>query len=89
MEIGMERIDWFREIANRLRDYSEGSVWSSGYEILCKTEDGADALADMFECLYKAQDEEILINTGYYDPEEDARNGELDSFTGWWYVNID
>lgn len=84
-----EKIDWFQEIANRLRNYSEGPVWSSGCEILCKTEDGADALADMFETLYAAQGEEVLVNTGYYDPEEDARNNELDSFTGWWYVNID
>ena len=85
----MERIDWFREIAKSLRDYSEGSVWSSGYEILCRTEEGADALADMFETLYAEQGEEVLINTGYYDPVEDERNNEVDSFTGWWYVNID
>ncbi len=85
----MERVDWFQEIANRLRDYSEGPVWSDSGEILCKSESAADALADMFECLYKAQDEEVLINTGFYDPEDDARNGELDRYTGWWYVNID
>lgn len=85
----MDKIDWFREIADRLRNYSAGSVWSSGYEILCRTEEGADALADMFETLYAEQGEEILINTGYYDPAEDERNNEVDSFTGWWYVNID
>lgn len=84
-----EKIDWFYEIANRLRDYSEGDVWSSGYEILCKTEDGANALADMFETLYATHDEDVLVNTGYYDPEEDARNNEVDRYTGWWYVNID
>ena len=85
----LEKINWFNEIANRLRDYSEGPVWSSGYEILCKTEDGADALADMFETLYASQGEDILVNTGDYDPVEDERNNEVDSFTGWWYVNID
>jgi hypothetical protein len=85
----MKRVDWFYEIADRLRDYSEGDILSSGCEILCKTEDVADALADMFECLYKAQDEDILVNTGYYDPEEDKRNNEEDRYTGWWYVNID
>ena len=85
----MKRIDWFQEIANRLMDYSGGTVWSNGCEILCKTEDGADALADMFETLYATQGEDILINTGHYDPEEDERNNEVDSFTGWWYVNID
>lgn len=85
----MEKINWFQEITDRLRDYSEGDVWSDGNEILCKTESAADALADMFECLYRAQDEDILINTGYYEPEEDKRNNELDRYTGWWYVNID
>lgn len=85
----MKKIDWFQEITDRLRDYSEGDIWSSGDEILCKTESAADAIADMFECLYRAQDEDVLINTGYYDPEEDKRNNEMDRFTGWWYVNID
>lgn len=85
----MERINWFQEIANRLRDYSDGDIWSAGDEILCKTEGAADALADMFETLYASQGEEILANTGYYDPVEDERNNELDRFTGWWYVNID
>lgn len=84
----MEKFDWFNVIAERLRDYSEGDVWSSGDEILCRTESAVDTLADMIESLYKAQGEEILVNTGYYDPEEDKRNGEEDRYTGWWYVNI-
>lgn len=84
----MKKANWFEEITDRLRDYSEGNIWSSGDEILCKTEEVADALADMFECLYRAQDEEILVNTGYYDPVEDERNLEVDRYTGWWYVNI-
>lgn len=85
----MKKINWFQEITDRLRDYSEGDVWSSGDEILCKTESAAYAIADMFECLYRAQDEDVLVNIGYYDPEEDKRNNEMDRFTGWWYVNID
>lgn len=84
----MKKANWFEEIIDRLRDYSEGNIQSSGDEILCKTEEVADALADMFECLYRAQDEEILVNTGYYDPVEDERNLEVDRYTGWWYVNI-
>ncbi len=82
------RIDWFKGIAERLRDYSEGDVWSLGDEILCKTESAANAFADMFETLYRAQGEEVQVNTGYYDPEEDKRNGEEDRCTGRWYVNI-
>lgn len=84
----MKKIDWFEEISDRLCDNSGCDIWSSGGEILCKTEEVADALADMFECLYGAQGEDILINTGYYNPADDERNGEVDRYTGWWYVNI-
>lgn len=85
----MQRIGWFELIADRLRDYAEGDIWSTGDEILCKTKSAADAIADMFEKLYKSQGGTVVVNTGYYDPEEDIRNGETDRFTGWWYVNID
>lgn len=81
-------MDWFTEIAERLRDYSEGDVWGTGDEILCRTESAADAIADLIESLYRADDEDILVCTGYYDPDEDARNGETDRFTGWWYVDL-
>lgn len=84
----MKKVNWFQEITDRLHDDPEGDVWSSGDEILCKTEEVADAFADMFECLYGAQGEDILINTGYYNPADDERNGEVDRYTGWWYVNI-
>lgn len=84
----MKKIDWFQEIADSLHDDPEGDIWTAGDEILCKTEEVAYALADMFECLYKAHGEDILVNTGYYDPVEDESNGEVDRYTGWWYVNI-
>lgn len=84
----MKKIDWFQEITDRLPDYSDGDIWSAGDEILCKTESAADALADIFECLYSSQGEDILVNTGYYDPAEDERSNEVDRYTGWWYVNI-
>lgn len=87
-ECNLEKINWFEKITERLRDYSEGDIWTSGDEILVKTESAADAIADMLETLYKTQGEEILVNTGYYDLEEDERNGEVDRYTGWWYVNI-
>jgi hypothetical protein len=84
-----DKINCFEMIAERLRDYSNGHIWSDGEEILCKTEDSANAIADMLECMYEAQGEEVVINTGYYDPEEDRITGKLDRYTGWWYVNID
>ena len=84
----MPKVNWFNDITERLRDYSEGDIWSTGDEILVKTESAADAIADMLETLYKTQGEEVLIYTGYYDPVEDEKNGEVDRYTGWWYVNI-
>lgn len=84
------RIDWMEMIVNALPDYSDGIIWSDGgTEILVKTESTANTIADLIEALYRAQGEEVLINTGYYDPEEDKRNNEEDRYTGWWYVNID
>lgn len=81
-------MDWFSAFCDRLRDYSEGEIWSVGDELLCRTESAANALADLLEQLYKADGKEVNICTGYYDPKEDERNGEEDRFTGWWYVNM-
>ena len=83
------RIDWMEMIVNALPDYPDGIIWSDGEEILVKTESAADTIVDLIEALYRAQGEEILVNTGSYDPEEDKRNNEEDRYSGWWYVNID
>lgn len=82
------KTDWFDEISERLRDCIGGDVWSDGDEILCRTESAADALADMFEQMYRSSGEDVLVNTGYYDPEDDKRSGETDRYTGWWYVYV-
>lgn len=84
-----QQTDWFALITERLRDFSEGCVWSDGCEILCKTESAADAMADLLESLYRSEEQDVLVNTGYYDPEEDEKAGECDRYTGWWYVNVD
>lgn len=84
------RIDWMEMIVNALSDYSDGIIWSDGgTEILVKTESAANTIADLIDALYRAQGEEVLVNTGYYDPKEDKRNNEEDRYTGWWYINID
>lgn len=83
------RIDWMEMIVNALPDYSDGIIWTDEDEILVKTESAANTIADLIEALYRAQGEKVLVNTGYYDPEEDKRNNEEDRYTGWWYVNID
>ena len=86
-------INWLERIIDSLPDlpdYSEGTIWSDGStEILVETESAAETIADLITSLYRAQGEDVLINTGYYDPEEDRRNNEEDRYTGWWYVNVD
>lgn len=57
--------------------------WSDGTEILCDTEERAEALADFLEALGTEP------HTGYYDPEEDKRSREEDEYTGWYYVDFD
>lgn len=82
-----EKIDWFELFLSRMRDYSDGEVWGNGDELMCKTEAIADAMCDLLFQLYAAQGEEVVFHTGYYDPAEDARSGEEDRCTGWWYVD--
>ena len=84
-----EEINWFKMIADRLMKCSHDNVWATRDEILCRTEDAANALADMIEALYVSCGDNVLVRTGQYDPEEDKRNGEEDEYTGWWYVTVD
>lgn len=74
----------YSELVKRLPPYKHGAVWVCGDTIMCKTEDVADAIADIVEAL---SDEEEQCCTGYYDPAEDARSGEVDELTGWYYVD--
>ena len=53
-------------------------------EILSSCESEVEALANLFDQLYG----EGTCNTGYYDPIEDERNGEVDAYTGLYYVSI-
>lgn len=57
-------------------------IWAVEDEILCDDEDVVENIADFLEYLGFEE-----VNTGYYDPEEDKRNNEIDKFTGWYYVN--
>ncbi len=65
---------------------SEGNIKHgihfAGDELLCKTETQAEGIADFLEDLGFED-----VRTGYYDPEEDKRNGEVDQYTGWYYIN--
>lgn len=80
--------EWFEILMERLPDEPKGDMWASGGQILCCTDEIADDIADFIEHLYYSHGEEVFVNVGYYDPEEDTRSEEVDRFTGWWYVDI-
>lgn len=55
--------------------------WSDGgNEIFCRTEEQANALADMFDKLFQGN----KATTGHYDDSD----GFTDKFSGWYYVTI-
>ena len=54
-------------------------------EILSRDESKINLLANLFDFMYG----EGTVKTGYYNPEEDERNGEVDEFTGLYYLSID
>lgn len=56
----------------------------AGDEILTETEEKADRIANLLEALGFD-----YVRTGYYDPEEDARDGINDRYTGKWYLSVD
>lgn len=55
-----------------------------GTEILSSEESEVEAIANLLDQLYGNG----TCNTGYYDPAEDERNGEVDAYTGLYYVTI-
>ena len=59
-------------------------MWYDGENILCRTEEIADALMDWMESHGIG-----LPCSGYYDPEEDEREDCVDDHTGWWYVSVE
>lgn len=57
-------------------------VWFNGSEVVCRTEAMADAIAEFLNSFG------FISSKGYYDPEEDKRNNEVDECTGFWYVTV-
>ena len=64
-------------------------VWTDGSEILCRSEWLAMTIADVIDSLLGMQKGEYYLHYHYYDPEEDEREGCIDSHTGWWYVDFE
>ena len=80
--------DMFQSLCASLSHEAKGEVWTDGEEILCRTKAGADMLVAILSQMYSNRGISFDYSTGYYDPEEDERSGEVDNHTGWWYVTI-
>ena len=80
------REDYAAQIIQKIAESlpnTPGRIWSEdGDEILTENKQLAESIADLFDAIYGEQ----TVNTGYYDPEEDGRDGETDERTGYWYV---
>jgi len=77
----------FRRLCEQLpgNPRNPNDLWSDGSQLLSPNEELINQIADLFEGTYCG----LCMVTGYYDPEEDARNGDTDEFTGSYYLDID
>ena len=89
MEDDMDRIGKVDKIVDAImkllpKDPDPDKFWCNGEEILTKDGSEAECLANFFDQLYG----EGIVNTGYYDPVEDERDGAVDKYTGYYYVSF-
>lgn len=77
-------------LPNEPRSYDtsdDPGFWTDGSIILCPSEYDCECLACFLEDAFR-EISNCSINTGYFDPFEDAKSGEQDDFTGFWYIEI-
>lgn len=75
--------DWIAERFPKSPDTAKDGIWYDGDEFLCRTDAQVEGIAD-----WMANVAGLETATGYYDPEEDQRNGETDQRTGWYYARV-
>ena len=62
----------------------EGKFWTDFEKILCKDKAALTGIADLIDDVAGYG----ITCTGYYDPEEDARTGCVDKYTGYHYLEL-
>lgn len=72
----------FNQILDSLPVETEGHFWTDANQILCRTKELCEAVADFLKALG------LDVVTGYYDPQEDSRDQMVDHYTGWYYIDI-
>ena len=59
-------------------------IWTDGEQILCRTRDQADTLSSLLQLTDRE-----TYPVHYYDPDQDRQAGDVDRYTGWYYVYIE
>jgi hypothetical protein len=72
----------YADFGTRLEEATHGYVKYDKSMIVSKDETTINRIADMLDSMG------FDAVTGYFDPEEDKRSGEVDSLTGYYYVDI-
>ena len=58
--------------------------WTDSEKIMSKDKAAISGIADLLDDVAGCG----VCCTGYYDPEEDKRNGEVDKYTGYYYLEL-
>lgn len=72
----------YADFGTRLEEATHGYVKRIQSLIVSKDEATVNRIADMLDSMG------FDAVTGYFDPKEDERSGEVDSLTGYYYVDI-
>lgn len=80
----IDGIELFDMMCQKLSNEPGKEYFSNGDSIFSARQEYVDAIADLIDDLCGA----AVTATGYYDPEEDKRNGIEDEYTGKYYVCI-
>lgn len=62
--------------------------WTDGEEILCPSEIECEIIAEFLKDILSEYGN-MTVLTGWYDPFEDAANGEQDEKTGFNYIRFE
>lgn len=74
------------DVSNSISD--DPGFWTNGEEILCPSEAEMNMVYEFLNDIFREFGNYTLI-TGWYDPYEDAKNGEQDDCTGFNYVRLE
>ena len=76
-------------MVNKAKNDGHTDMWFDGERILSPNKSDINWITTFFEELLDETKVDFLTVTGYYDPEEDKRNNEVDNHTGMYYLEIE